>query len=83
MGICWRNADSFLAQTPSAEVTSSRLQKGIEKVPGLQLLRGLDEKKRLQHFLTPHFDQLDGFNITEIFHFSMQMGERERKKKEI
>lgn len=78
--MCWRNADSFLAQTLSAELTSSHLQKGIEKVSGLQLLKGLDEKKRLQHFLTRHFDQLDGFNITEIFHFSMWMGERRKKK---
>lgn len=81
MGMCWRNADSFLGQPLSAEVTSSCLRKGIEKVSGLQLLKGLDEKKHLQYFLTPHFDQLDGFNITEIFHFSMRMGERERKKK--
>lgn len=75
MGIRWRNADSFLAQTLSEEVTSSE---GYEKVSGLQSLRGLDEKKRLQHFLTLHFDQFDGFNITEIFHFSMRMGEKKK-----
>lgn len=76
MGIQWGNVDLFLAQILMAEGT---FRSGHEKVPSSQSLRGLDEKKCLQHFLTPCFDQFDGFNITEIFHFSTRMA-RENKK---